>query len=310
MSASSTSDRPPKGGDLFSGDAGRTFTESDFEAFKIFAGGLNRSTTAETLRDHFGKFGTVVHSEIVADKTTGRSRGFGFVTFNNDASMKAVLATNHKIDNVVVDVKQAIKKERARDLVPTREEVNRIFVGGISDSVSEEEFKDYFGKYGTVVSYNFIVDKATNKPRGFGFIIYENPSDVEKAIGHHTKLGRNCEAKKAQPRPVLGSKGNSAPNPDSYDYAAYYYAQANMMYNPYFAQMYANGQMPFFNPMYPYNWQQGGEETGTEDAPSGRIGGEEERRPSREKRFHKSSEHYSGGPSRGSNRKSSRAEPY
>ncbi|CDR94337.1 ribonucleoprotein, putative [Babesia bigemina] len=304
--SSSSSDRAPKASDSVGAD-GQTFCESDFEAFKIFAGGLNRSTTADTLRDHFGRFGTVVHSEIVADKTTGRSRGFGFVTFSNDAAMKAVLATSHKIDNVLVDVKQAIKKERARDLVPIREDVNRIFVGGISDSVSEEEFKDYFARYGTVVSYNFIVDKTTNKPRGFGFIIYDNPGDVDKAIGHHTKLGRNCEAKKAQPRPTL-SKGASTPNPENFDYAAYYYAQANMMYNPYFAQMYANGQMPFFNAMYPYNWQGG--ENGTEGAPDGRMAGEEEGRSSREKRYHKSSDHYSSGPSRGSHRKSSRAEPY
>ncbi|ORM39528.1 putative RNA-binding protein [Babesia sp. Xinjiang] len=305
--SSSSSDRPPKGADNYGGDASRNFNESDYEAFKIFAGGLNRSTTAETLRDHFGQYGTVVHSEIVADKTTGRSRGFGFVTFSNDAALKSVLATSHKIDNVVVDVKQAIKKERARDLVPTREDVNRIFVGGISDTVTEEEFKEYFEKFGPVMNYNFIVDKATNKPRGFGFIIYENPSDVDKAIGHHTKLGRNCEAKKAQPRPAL-AKGMMHPGHDNFDYAAYYYAQANMMYNPYFAQMYANGQMPFFNPMYPYNWQ--GEENGGDEIPSGRGGGEDEQRSGRDKRYHKSSDHYSNGPSRGNHRKIPRTEPY
>ncbi|GFE54079.1 RNA recognition motif domain containing protein [Babesia ovis] len=306
--SSSMGDLPTKGAETPEGDANKVFNDSDYEAFKIFAGGLNRSTTAETLRDHFGQYGTVVHSEIVADKTTGRSRGFGFVTFSNDDALKAVLATSHKIDNVVVDVKQAIKKERARDLVPTREEVNRIFVGGISDSVTEEEFKDYFSKYGAVVNYNFIVDKTTNKPRGFGFIIYENSVDVDKAIGHHTKLGRNCEAKKAQPRPSMG-KGMGPTNPADFDYAAYYYAQANMMYNPYFAQMYANGQMPFYNSMYPYNWQ--GDESGNgEEPPSGRAGGEEEPRNSRDKRYYKSSDHYPSGPSRGSHRKMSRAEPY
>lgn len=305
MSASSTSEHLPKGLDNGNFD-GRSLSDSDFEAYKIFAGGLNRATTAEALREHFGKYGTVVHSEIVADKTTGRSRGFGFVTFSNDAALKAVLATTHKIDNVIVDVKQAIKKERARDLVPIREEVNRIFVGGIADTVTEDEFKEYFGKYGTVTNYNFIVDKATNRPRGFGFIIYENSSDVDKAIGHHTKLGRNCEAKKAQPRPSLG-RGAAPVNPENYDLAAYYYAQANMMYNPYFAQMYANGQMPFFNPMYPYNWQQGEEAPG-DDTTGARLS--DDSRGSRDKRFHKSPDQYSSGPSRSGHRKSSRAEPY
>ncbi|EDO07252.1 RNA recognition motif domain containing protein [Babesia bovis T2Bo] len=303
----SESYRPYGGPDTHGDDPSKLFNESDYEAYKIFAGGLNRSTTAETLRNYFSKYGTVVHSEIVADKTTGRSRGFGFVTFSNDAALKAVLAVSHKIDNVLADVKQAIKKERARDLLPTREEVNRIFVGGIADNISEDEFKDYFGKYGSVLNYNFIVDKSTNKPRGFGFVVYEDPADVDKAIGHHTKLGRNCEAKRAQPRPSSG-KNMQPSNRDNFDYAAYYYAQANMMYNPYFAQMFANGQVPFFNSMYPYNWQN--DEAGADDGQPSHMPGEDESRTGRDKRYQKPSDHYSTGPARGGQRKLSRAEPY
>ncbi|EKX74017.1 conserved hypothetical protein [Theileria equi strain WA] len=213
-------------------------TDSDFETHKIFAGGLNRATTAEDLKSYFSKYGEVVHSEIVGDKVTGKSRGFGFVTFSNEDAIRAVLSKTHKLDNVVVDVKLAVRKDRAKQLLPPKDEYSRIFVGGVSENITEEYFKEYFSRYGHITSYNYIVDKDTNRPRGFGFVIYEKSEDCDKAIGPHISLGRNCEAKRAQPKP---SKGQ---NMEGFDYNQYLYAQANMMYNPYFAQMFG-GQFPF-----------------------------------------------------------------
>ncbi|KAK2195006.1 bifunctional Nucleotide-binding alpha-beta plait domain superfamily/RNA recognition motif domain/RNA-binding domain superfamily [Babesia duncani] len=307
---------------------GKILNESDYEAFKIFAGGLNRATTAEGLADHFGKYGQVVHTEIVADKNTGKSRGFGFVTFATEDVVKKVLEHTHKIDNVVVDVKQAVRKEKSKDLIATRDDTNRIFVGGISDSITDERFREYFAKYGPVVSYNYLFDKATNKPRGFGFVIFENAQDSEKALGPHTSLGRNCEAKRAQPRPSAtsgASNRNTTPQnlPEGFDYAALYYAQANMMYNPYFAQMYANNQMPqmaYFNQMaaqgqmYPFvgNWngeEQAGNGANGEAPPettnTGTSSNTSKKQKDSDDRPRKRSPH---GNSKG--RKSSRAEPY
>ncbi|KAL0956111.1 hypothetical protein HGRIS_002279 [Hohenbuehelia grisea] len=50
-------------------------------AAKIYVGNLSWNTTDETLRDAFSQFGNVIDSIVMRDRDTGRSRGFGFVTF-------------------------------------------------------------------------------------------------------------------------------------------------------------------------------------------------------------------------------------
>lgn len=53
---------------------------------KLFVGGLSWNTTDESLREAFSRFGEVVESKVVTDRETGRSRGFGFVSFRDEAS--------------------------------------------------------------------------------------------------------------------------------------------------------------------------------------------------------------------------------
>jgi RNA recognition motif-containing protein len=62
---------------------------------KLFVGGLSWDTTTEDLRTAFAKFGAVSDVAVVLDRATGRSRGFGFVTFENanDAN-EAIKAMN------------------------------------------------------------------------------------------------------------------------------------------------------------------------------------------------------------------------
>ena len=50
---------------------------------KLFVGGLSWDTTTDDLRAAFSKFGTIVDVAVIPDRATGRSRGFGFVTFES-----------------------------------------------------------------------------------------------------------------------------------------------------------------------------------------------------------------------------------
>ena len=50
-------------------------------ATKVFVGGLSWDTNDEGLRNAFAGFGEVVEAKVITDRDTGRSRGFGFVTF-------------------------------------------------------------------------------------------------------------------------------------------------------------------------------------------------------------------------------------
>ncbi|KAL2460130.1 Glycine-rich RNA-binding protein 7 [Abeliophyllum distichum] len=56
--------------------------------FRCFVGGLAWSTSSESLEQAFAQYGVVVDSKIVNDRETGRSRGFGFVTFKDEQSMR------------------------------------------------------------------------------------------------------------------------------------------------------------------------------------------------------------------------------
>lgn len=53
---------------------------------KLFVGGLAWATTDDRLREAFGIYGTVTEAKVICDRETGKSRGFGFVTFEDDAA--------------------------------------------------------------------------------------------------------------------------------------------------------------------------------------------------------------------------------
>ncbi|KAJ4845893.1 hypothetical protein Tsubulata_026860 [Turnera subulata] len=57
---------------------------------KVFVGGLAWETPKEAMREHFEKYGEILEAVIIADKVTGRSKGYGFVTFKEaDAAKRA-----------------------------------------------------------------------------------------------------------------------------------------------------------------------------------------------------------------------------
>lgn len=191
-------DPNPQGG-------GGGLTEEERTARKIFVGGLNRNTTADSLRDYFAAFGAIHHTEVLFDKLTGRSRGFGFVTFEDAESINNVVDRHHTIDESQVEVRRAIPREEARQTAPRRdrdfnENTGRVFIGGLGDEVTDDVLREFFSRFGELTSANVMVDRETNRPRGFGFVIYKNPDDAEKALGVHKDLGPNAEAKRAQPR--------------------------------------------------------------------------------------------------------------
>jgi len=66
---------------------------------KLFIGGLAWQTSTERLKEHFAHYGDLVEAVVITDKTTGRSKGYGFVTYarEEDAS-KALKNTSPTID--------------------------------------------------------------------------------------------------------------------------------------------------------------------------------------------------------------------
>lgn len=62
---------------------------------KLFVGNLSFNTTENNLQDAFAAHGTVVESNLMMDRATGRSRGFAFVTMSTDEEAQNAVASMH-----------------------------------------------------------------------------------------------------------------------------------------------------------------------------------------------------------------------
>ncbi|MBW03143.1 DAZ-associated protein 1, partial [Eschrichtius robustus] len=123
---------------------------------KLFVGGLDWSTTQETLRSYFSQYGEVVDCVIMKDKTTNQSRGFGFVKFKDPNCVGTVLASRpHTLDG---RNQKGPRSDNSKS--------NKIFVGGIPHNCGETELREYFKKFGVVTEVVMIYDAEKQRPRG------------------------------------------------------------------------------------------------------------------------------------------------
>jgi cold-inducible RNA-binding protein len=83
-------------------------------AKKLFVGGLSWDTTDDGLRQAFASFGEITEAKVITDRDTGRSRGFGFVTFAQDEDAKKAIS---QMDGTSLDGKN-IKVNEAQEKSP------------------------------------------------------------------------------------------------------------------------------------------------------------------------------------------------
>eukprot|EP00611_Tribonema_gayanum_P019239 TRINITY_DN3285_c0_g1_i3.p1 TRINITY_DN3285_c0_g1~~TRINITY_DN3285_c0_g1_i3.p1 ORF type:complete len:330 (+),score=99.60 TRINITY_DN3285_c0_g1_i3:118-1107(+) len=94
----------------------RATRQADFN--KVFVGGLAPSVTAAEFRQYFEGFGAVSDAVVMFDRQTQRSRGFGFVTFQDESVVQNVLMGTHELNGKMVEVKTAEPKESRRNASP------------------------------------------------------------------------------------------------------------------------------------------------------------------------------------------------
>lgn len=183
---------PPRGGD-----------DSNLEPEslrKVFIGGLNYNTTDDGLREYFEQWGKLVDVVVMKDPKTRKSRGFGFVTYENSEQVdKAQAARPHKIDGRTVDTKRAVPREDV-ERPESNATVKKVFVGGIKEDIEEDEIRTYFEDFGTVTDVAIVTERGSGKRRGFGFVTFDDYDAVDKVVLKKGSLflgGKRLDVKKA-----------------------------------------------------------------------------------------------------------------
>ena len=90
----------------------------------------------------------------------------------------------------------------------------KIFVGGLSPSVTSEGLIAHFSAYGEVLDATIMNDKITGRPRGFGFVTFRNPEAVDALMkDNHVLDGKQVECKRAVPMGYLDKPSGSGGPP-------------------------------------------------------------------------------------------------
>jgi cold-inducible RNA-binding protein len=87
----------------------------------------------------------------------------------------------------------------------------KLFVGNLSFNTTENDLQDAFAAHGTVTEANLMMDRATGRPRGFGFITMSSPEEAQNAITalNGTTLGdRSITVNEARPREERSGGGS------------------------------------------------------------------------------------------------------
>ncbi|KAM7263726.1 hypothetical protein ACFE04_001409 [Oxalis oulophora] len=67
-------------------------------------------------------------------------------------------------------------------LIPSRGIVSKLFVGGLSYYTTEQGLSEAFSRYGQVIEAKIVVDRVSDKPKGFGFVTFASQDEAEQAI--------------------------------------------------------------------------------------------------------------------------------
>ncbi|XP_047309206.1 33 kDa ribonucleoprotein, chloroplastic-like [Impatiens glandulifera] len=161
---------------------------------RLYVGSLPYSITNSALSVIFGQAGRVASVEIIRDRETDQSRGFGFVTMASvhEAKEAIRLFDGSKIEGrkVKVNFPEVPKGGERETMQPKIQSSNRSFIdsphklyaGNLSWDITSEQLKDAFGDLSGILSAKVIYDRDSGRSRGFGFVSFATARELESAI--------------------------------------------------------------------------------------------------------------------------------
>ncbi|XP_051130566.1 29 kDa ribonucleoprotein A, chloroplastic [Andrographis paniculata] len=194
---------------------------------KLFVGNLPFSVDSAALADLFGEAGTVEMVEVIYDKFTGRSRGFGFVTMSTVEEVEAAAKkfNEYELEGRPLRVNSGPPpSKRDRERSPFRggggggggggargrertsfDDANKLYVGNLAWGVDNLALETLFSEQGKVKEARVVYDKESGRSRGFGFVTYSSPEEVTNAIEVLDGMdlnGRSIRVSPAEARPM------------------------------------------------------------------------------------------------------------
>ena len=172
--------------------------ESKFEEMKanftnVYAKNIDLDFSEEEFKKLFEAYGKITSIYLEKDHE-GKSKGFGFVNFeNHESAVKAVDELNDKeINGQKIYVGRAQKKrERLEELKKQYENTRleklskyqgvNLFIKNLDDTIDSEKLEEEFKPFGSITSARVMVDE-TGKSKGFGFVCFSSPEEATKAI--------------------------------------------------------------------------------------------------------------------------------
>jgi len=159
----------------------------------VFIKNLDENLDDEKLRQLFAPFG-IIKSAVIMKDEQGKSKGFGFVNFENPEDAEKAVAELHEkdIEGKVVFVGRAQKKsEREAELRAKFEQIKmehmtkyqgvNLYIKNLDDDIDDSKLRGIFDQFGTITSAKVMSDsKGTSK--GFGFVCFSTPEEATKAV--------------------------------------------------------------------------------------------------------------------------------
>nr|XP_056703424.1 polyadenylate-binding protein 4 [Euleptes europaea] len=146
----------------------------------------------ERLKELFSKYGKTLSVKVMTD-LTGKSKGFGFVSFEkHEEANKAVEEMNGKdINGKMVFVGRAQKKvERQTELKRKFEQLKQerisryqgvnLYIKNLDDTIDDEKLRKEFSPFGSITSAKVMLEDGRSK--GFGFVCFSSPEEATKAV--------------------------------------------------------------------------------------------------------------------------------
>ncbi|XP_057952347.1 UBP1-associated protein 2C [Malania oleifera] len=199
-------------------DAVRSIADRDPTQRKLFIRGLGWDTTTENLRNLFSTYGDLEEAVVILDKVTGKSKGYGFVTFKHvDGALLALKEPSKKIDGRMTVTQLAVLGNSGSNANPTAIDVSmrKIYVANVPTDMPADRLLAHFSSYGEIEEGPLGFDKQTGKSRGFALFVYKTAEaaraslvDPAKTIdGHQLMCKLAIEGKKGKPGMPGGVQG-------------------------------------------------------------------------------------------------------